>query len=84
MERHKNYQDILSQHKRRQRNRLVRLLLYIVALIALLIIVFLALNKIGSLPSEKETRPATAHISRPDIEFSPNKFDHGTTQKPPA
>jgi cytochrome oxidase assembly protein ShyY1 len=84
MERHKNYQDILRKHRRRQRSRLVRILLYLLALIALLAIIFLGLNQITKKQEKENNRPVTAQISRPDMEYSPNNYNYGAPQKPPA
>ena len=84
MERHKNYQDILRQHRRQQRGRFVRILVYLLALLALLLVIYMVLHRIGSDDTNDKTRPVTAQISRPGIEFSPNIYEHGIKKKPPA
>ena len=79
MERHKNYQEILSQHKSRRRIRIARLVLYILAFLVMMFILLFGLGKLEGL-WEKE-KPVSMEEVHWDL--SPNVSEYGILEKNP-
>lgn len=77
MERHKNYQEILSQHKSRRRVRIARLVLYILAFLVLMLVLLFGLGRLGG--NSEDKKPVS--MEKVQMELLPNVSEYGIAKK---